>query len=74
VAPNICGSLVLNFLHDPFWHPRILRFLIDFFKMFELLTWTFITKCCYGCSYTSIRQPCQCGFSEVMSSWENLEF
>jgi hypothetical protein len=37
VAPNICGPWVWNLLHITLLAPRILRWLIDFWKICELL-------------------------------------
>jgi len=37
VAPNICGSLVWNLLHVTLLEPKILRWLLDFWKICGLL-------------------------------------
>jgi hypothetical protein len=33
VAPNICGSLILNLLHITFLDPRILKWLLDILRI-----------------------------------------
>src|SRR5215470_17566214 len=46
VAPNTCGTPVWNFLYAGFLAPRILRRLLNFWKICARLT-SSITLCCF---------------------------
>ena len=51
VVPNICGSSVWNFLHVTILAPRILRWLLDFWKICAPMLHTY-SSLTYGRRYT----------------------